>query len=167
MTIMKQLIEQLIEQMVGDYLNESYEDDLVESIFEEVSEETWEAIQEAILNELSPKLLARYKKKAETSMKRADTYKTKATDDADKANRNISRGYAGDRSVNIDKQYDRMDKADKKIAKHDSTIRKRTSGIARASDAISRQKADLNNLSAADFEKRYRMSKADWKRKNK
>jgi hypothetical protein len=60
MTILKQLIE----QMIGDYLNESYEDDLVESIFEEVSEETWEAIEEAILNELSPKTLASYVKKA-------------------------------------------------------------------------------------------------------
>lgn len=54
--------------MIGDYLEESYEDDLVESIFEEVSEETWEAIEEAILNELSPKTLASYVKKASDDM---------------------------------------------------------------------------------------------------
>jgi Fe-S cluster biosynthesis and repair protein YggX len=73
MTILKQLIE----QMIGDYLNESYEDDLVESIFEEVSEETWEAIEEAILNELSPKTLTNYRKKAKKQAEKAwDTMKT-------------------------------------------------------------------------------------------
>jgi hypothetical protein len=64
------LLKALISEMVGDYLNESYEDDLVESIFEEVSDETWEAIEEAILNELSPKTLASYVKKASQSAAR-------------------------------------------------------------------------------------------------
>lgn len=64
------LLRTLISEMVESYLEESYEDDLVESIFEEVSEETWEAIEEAILNELSPKTLASYVKKAADS--RAD-----------------------------------------------------------------------------------------------
>lgn len=68
MTILKELIE----NMIYDYLEESYEDDLVESIFEEVSEDTWEAIQEAILNELSPELLQRYRKKASSNIKSMD-----------------------------------------------------------------------------------------------
>ena len=58
------LLRTLISEMVESYLEESYEDDIIESIFEEVSEETWEAIEEAILNELSPKTLASYVKKA-------------------------------------------------------------------------------------------------------
>lgn len=58
------LLRTLISEMVETYLEESYENDIVESIFEEVSEETWEAIEEAILNELSPKTLASYVKKA-------------------------------------------------------------------------------------------------------
>ena len=71
------LLKQLISEMVGDYLNESYEDDFMESIFEEVSEETWEAIEEAILNELSPKTLTRYRKKAKSQAGKAwNTMKT-------------------------------------------------------------------------------------------
>ena len=58
------VLKSLIESMIVNHLEESYEDDLVESIFDEVSEETWEAIEEAILNELSPKTLASYTKKA-------------------------------------------------------------------------------------------------------
>ena len=71
------LLKALISEMVGDYLNESYEDDLVESIFEEVSDETWEAIEEAILNELSPKTLTSYRKKAKNQAEKAwNTMKT-------------------------------------------------------------------------------------------
>lgn len=71
------LLRTIIFEMVGDYLNESHEDYLVKSIFEEVSSETWEAIQEAILNELSPKTLEKYRKKAGKQAEKAwDTMKT-------------------------------------------------------------------------------------------
>jgi hypothetical protein len=71
------LLRTLISEMVESYLEESYEDDLVESIFEEVSEETWEAIEEAILNELSPKTLASYQKKAKSQAEKSwNTMKT-------------------------------------------------------------------------------------------
>jgi hypothetical protein len=61
-----QIIRELISEMIESYLEESYDgEDLLESIFEEVSDETWEAIEEAILNELSPKTLQSYLKKAE------------------------------------------------------------------------------------------------------
>lgn len=71
------ILRSLISEMVESYLEESYEDDLVESIFEEVSEETWEAIEEAILNELSPKTLTSYRKKAKSQAEKAwNTMKT-------------------------------------------------------------------------------------------
>jgi Fe-S cluster biosynthesis and repair protein YggX len=71
------ILKSLIGELVESYLEESYEDDLVESIFEEVSEETWEAIQEAILNELSPKTLMSYQKKAKSQAEKSwNTMKT-------------------------------------------------------------------------------------------
>jgi hypothetical protein len=79
------VLKSLIESMIVNYLKESYEDDLMESIFEEVSDETFEAIEEAILNELSPELLDRYKKKAwksaGQSYRKVDTAKTKDAED--------------------------------------------------------------------------------------
>ena len=116
MSIMKQLIE----QMVGNYLSESYEDDIVESIFEEVSEETWEAIEEAILNELSPELMARYRKKA--------------------VDRKHFAGLRGD-----DRDYEN-----------------KKTGITRSYSAVDKQKNDYDNLSAAQFKKKYRKSKSEW-----
>lgn len=88
------------------------------------------------LDEISSDLKSRYAKKAATSLKRATTYKAKAQDDAAKASKNIDRGYSGDRSVNVDKQYDRLDRADSKVAKHDKTISKRTTGLKRANEEV-------------------------------
>ena len=88
------------------------------------------------IDEISSDLKSRYAKKAQSSLKRATTYKTKAQDDAAKASKNIDRGYSGDRSVNIDKQYNRLDKADAKAAKHDKTIAKRTAGLKRANEEV-------------------------------
>jgi Fe-S cluster biosynthesis and repair protein YggX len=71
------VLKSLVESMIVNYLEESYEEDLMESIFEEVSEETWEAIEEAILNELSPKTLTSYRKKAKRQAEKAwNTMKT-------------------------------------------------------------------------------------------
>jgi hypothetical protein len=146
MSIMKQLIE----QMIGDYLNESYEDDLVESIFEEVSEETWEAIEEAILNELSPELLKRYKEKAG---KHASELGSKL-DSAEKYS-------SGNIKV---KDYGTLDKLTNRTRGQSRAFRKMT-GTARVN--ASGPANDLRDLPAADFEKKYRMTKAEWERKNK
>ena len=126
------LLKSLISEMVESYLEESYEDDLIESIFEEVSDETWEAIEEAILNELSPQTLSSYKKKANTALKRSTTSRDKAQSDAERASGQISKGYAGDHRINIDRQYTYMDRAGERAYKHDKNISKRSTGIDRA-----------------------------------
>lgn len=65
------IIRELISEMIQNYLEESHEgENLLESIYEEVSDETWKAIEEAILNELSPKTLQSYLKKAEPAASR-------------------------------------------------------------------------------------------------
>ena len=131
------LLKSLIESMIGNYLNESYEDDLVESIFEEVSEETWEAIEEAILNELSPKLLTRYKKKATAqSNKDFNTYDIQkrrssalATQSSAAHRRDPGSGYelerqsqaAKDKALAADKRYNKrvagIERAKKRLEK--------------------------------------------------
>jgi hypothetical protein len=140
-------MKQLIEQMVGNYLNESYEDDLVESIFEEVSEETWEAIEEAILNELSPELLQRYGDKAQARANKLSNSKTK--------------------------------KSKKEFEKRDDGWRmahRKTSGRAPGAPGSAKVKApgsnwelnarrDMNSLSADEFQKRHKMTKADFDKK--
>jgi len=156
MTILKQLIE----NMIGEYLNESYENDLVESIFEEVSEETWEAIEEAILNELSPKTLASYAKKASKSADRLSKSADKYGDKASMAHFDSMAGSGRKALDRATKYSDRADADSKKAAN-------RTQGITRASSAIERQKKDHNELSADDFEKKYRITKSEWMRKNK
>jgi hypothetical protein len=90
------------------------------------------------LDELDKKTLASYVKKAQTSSKRANTYKSKAQDDAARANRNLHKGYSGDYRVDINKQYNRLDKASDKVAKHDKTIDKRTTGIDRAKTRLAK-----------------------------
>ena len=146
MTIMKQLIE----SMISDYLEESYEDNLAESIFEEVSEETWEAIEEAILNELSPELLARYRKKAQ---KNASELGSKL-DSAEKTP-------SGRVKV---KDYGTLDKLTNRTRGQSRAFRKMT-GTAKVN--ASGPSNDFRDLSADDFQKKYRMSKAEWERKNK
>jgi hypothetical protein len=138
MTIMKQLIE----QMIGNYLHESYEDDLVESIFEEVSEETWEAIEEAILNELSPSLLNRYAKAAETRRH------------IDRKNFNAATVYGDDdEAEEIAKSHNKR-LAGEKLAKQK---------LARGPLASQRQ--DLKDLSAFEFMKKHKMRKSEWRKK--
>ncbi len=108
------LFRTLISEMVGDYLNESYEDDLMESIFEEVSDETWEAIEEAILNELSPKTLSSYVKKANRSA-------NKSFSNAIKQQSRANKGAAG---------------ADEKRAQYSKDFDKRATGIDRANKRL-------------------------------
>lgn len=96
----------------------------------------WEQKEEVELDEVSDNLKARYSAKAKSSLKRASTYKAKAETDAAMADSLIGRGYDGDRSVNIDKQYNRIDKANAKVAKHDKTIAKRSAGLKRANEEV-------------------------------
>jgi hypothetical protein len=157
MTILKQLIE----NMIGEYLNESYEDDLVESVFEEVSEETWEAIEEAILNELSPELRDRYAAAASKSLKKASDARSRSApggnaykkhDDTMKKRRKGSAALGVRRDAESGAEFQYMDPKDQK---------NRTDRISK------RVQSDLKNLSADEFNRRYRMSKAEWERKNK
>ena len=138
MTILKQLIE----NMIGDYLNESYEDDLVESVFEEVSEETWEAIEEAILNELSPALLKRYAAAADKSVEK----RKPGESDADWDKRGDKRQQGADKA---------FDKIVRKTKKSPQIVKRQI------------ERKDLSVLSSDEFQKKYRMSKAEWQRKNK
>jgi hypothetical protein len=120
------LLKSLISEMVESYLEESYEDDLIESIFEEVSDETWEAIEEAILNELSPKTLASYTKKAarsaDSNFNRAGIALAKAQDAGERAHKSdTDRGY--------DYHKDREAKQDQKFREYDSIHRKRVTGM--------------------------------------
>jgi hypothetical protein len=140
MTILKQLIE----SMIGDYLNESYEDDLVESIFEEVSEETWDAIQEAILNELSPELLQRYKSIAKRDLGRKETG----------IEWEKEQGYNRDQKA-IDRMRWKRDNREYGLKKVDGAIDK----------ATAQKNKDARELSGADFQKKYKMTKAAWKAK--
>ena len=108
------LLKSLISEMVESYLEESYEGDLIESIFEEVSDETWEAIEEAILNELSPKTLQSYVKKANKS---AD----KSFSNAIKQQNLARKGAAG---------------ADEKRAQYSKDFDKRATGLDRANKRL-------------------------------
>jgi hypothetical protein len=149
--------------MIGDYLNESYEDDLVESIFEEVSEETWEAIEEAILNELSPELLQRYKQKAKKSVDKLDSKAQKSDDLAMKTFSSAMRKNVDSKGHKSD--YEKSTKYSDQATKYHNKSKQRDKGIETAE--VKLIKSDLNNLSADEFQKKYRMSKAEWERKNK
>ena len=147
MTIMKQLIE----SMITGYLEESYEDDnIVESIFEEVSEETWEAIEEAILNELSPELLARYRKKAAKSTSELGSK-------LDAADKSPSGRFKPKDHRALDKMTSRTRGQKRAFQKMTGTAKVKASGPSN----------DFRDLSADDFQKKYRMTKAEWERKNK
>jgi hypothetical protein len=127
--------------MVGDYLNESYEDDLVESIFEEVSEETWEAIEEAILNELSPKTLKSYIKKAEkdkiSKSNKLDKQRTSLDKVDDKVNN--KNDYTWHQHLgNLDKQRKAKQNYSDALSKSITTDTKRNKGIARATDSLAK-----------------------------
>jgi hypothetical protein len=116
-------MKQLIESMIGDYLEESYKDNLVESIFEEVSEETWEAIEEAILNELSPKTLASYVKKA-------------SADVSDKASHS---GRLGQKSIMDPGKSDAANRLFQRSVDYGAKAGKRLKGISKAADRLAKK----------------------------
>jgi hypothetical protein len=142
MTILKQLIE----NMIGNYLNESNDYDLAEEIFEEVSPETWEAIQEAILNELSPELLQRYKSVAKRDVKRKEMG----------IEWEKEQGYSRDQKA-IDRMKSKKDNRNYGLGKVDGAIDK----------ATAQKNKDARELSGADFQKKYKMTKAEWEAKSK
>jgi hypothetical protein len=127
------LLRTLISEMVETYLEESYEDDLVESIFEEVSNETWEAIEEAILNELSPKTLASYTKKATKSLDKAKSTIKKDNDEMERHNTDLRNAYIRNDERGADAPSKAGWKLNKKMWKThpalQNTVRKRTKGL--------------------------------------
>ena len=66
----------------------------------------------------------------------------------------------------VDRAYDsaHFAKSDKVRQKNKDRIRKRESGLSMSN---AKEKSDLKNLSSDDFQKKYRMSKSEWQRKNK
>lgn len=187
MTILKQLIE----NMIGDYLNESYDGyDLAEEVFDEVSEETWEAIHEAILNELSPELKARYAKAAagDAAMRAFDVGdKGRLDKDDERKLQNRGKGIdtalkklgasKKDRKATMDVHTSALDHAadaaqqynrgNYELAKRRSTqAGNRSDAVKHNVDVVMKNK-DARELSGADFQKKYRMTKAEWKRKSK
>ena len=155
------MLKQLIENMIYDYLEESYEDDLVESIFEEVSEDTWEAIQEAILNELSPELRNRYADAASKSHKAAwkSRDKVRSQKGYDKHTKTMDKRKKGLERVGV--------RRDAESGNLNPSYINKSAGEERSKRIANRVSSDLKNLSADEFERRYRMSKTEWKRKNK
>jgi hypothetical protein len=159
-------MKQLIESMITGYLEESYEDDnIVESIFEEVSEETWEAIEEAILNELSPSLLARYSDKAK---ERAKKYREREQEfgDAKKGNLDHIRGQNSDPYNSSDRQKKILSKYGSLEKKYKDKANRREKGSKKAFDKMYNSWQDYRKMPSDEFEKKYRMTKAEFNRKN-
>lgn len=127
-----------------------------------------EDLDEAILNELSPGLLAKYKKKAEKSafsnFDKAGVALAKAQDAEEMASHS-------DTESGYDYHQGRAEKHMDNFQKFDRIHNKRAIGSALAGKKLSAgqqaAKEDLKNLSANEFQKKYRMTKAEWERKNK
>lgn len=176
---MNNILKQLIESRISDYLEESYEDDLMESIMEEVSEETWEAIEEAILNELSPEFLDKYMSKTHSSVrdmkKKSRAHKTLGND----AEAERLKKKAKNREDGFTKALTRQDaitgglkkRSDGVLTHRDGTALNKGSAVEKQSKKMpasyweKNSKADLENMPADEFEKKYKMKKAAFKDK--
>ncbi len=184
------ILKQLVESMIADHLEESYEDDFLESIFEEISPEVWDSIHEAILNELSPELKARYAQKAAAdAIGRSFEAGQSGSVGKNDARKLSNRGKGIDTALKGlgAKKKDR--EATKTLIGHASKYAadaghqnkmgfhgaaQQTASAARANlqgaqhnIAVVAKNKDAKEMSGADFQKKYKMTKAEWKRKSK
>lgn len=147
------MLHQIIKEAILQKLEESYDSDLAEEILSELSEETLQNLEEQILNELSPALLQRYRKKAWDSK---DKYDDKSTKSFNRIGKHI---YANNQK--------RVDYHSDKHKEYSNKSRKRFSNIGKVDDKLDKQKRDLRDMPADEFEKKYRMTKAEYERKYK